>query len=183
MGRRWYRISIAFIWRYTKILVIRVSSSTQSHLWTESEQHSWRKNRKEKDKDWSIYERRLQWYFQVKKTPDKPSTNIKRPHYWYFAVANCGKKLNLRYEIEMTNPGGHWKRQLSFDEQGKKIMWNFPWLSIRSYWTLPCLFHSLHYWFLGSHERKLDPSPNGTIPSCKFLRNFYNFSSNFLILF
>jgi len=66
--------------------------------------------------------------------PFKDST---RPYFWYFVISNCGatSPLNVQYNFAMTNSGGKWNYQLSFDEEGLPQAYLFfllvflvPWL-------------------------------------------------------
>ena len=45
-----------------------------------------------------------------------------RPHYWLLAVVNCaqgdGAGIGLTYDVHLINPGGVWKREVSYDQQG-----------------------------------------------------------------
>eukprot|EP01130_Rhizamoeba_saxonica_P000562 TRINITY_DN10530_c0_g1_i1.p1 TRINITY_DN10530_c0_g1~~TRINITY_DN10530_c0_g1_i1.p1 ORF type:complete len:432 (-),score=43.99 TRINITY_DN10530_c0_g1_i1:65-1360(-) len=43
-----------------------------------------------------------------------------RQYFWFLAVADCSSSsgINIKhYDIEFINPGGHWARQFSFDQQ------------------------------------------------------------------
>jgi len=42
-----------------------------------------------------------------------------RPRYWFFAVSRCQPgPVNFHFRFEMTNPGGYWEKQFSFEYQG-----------------------------------------------------------------
>lgn len=51
-----------------------------------------------------------------------PDTVLKvqssRPRWWYFVVANCGDKIDMRYDITFTNTGDKWTRHFTKDSQG-----------------------------------------------------------------
>jgi len=57
-------------------------------------------------------------------TKIQPFSDPRRPHYWFFVVANCaGGGINFEFDFEFTNAGGSWERQFSFDDQGLAQMY------------------------------------------------------------
>ncbi|KAF2074745.1 hypothetical protein CYY_003933 [Polysphondylium violaceum] len=57
-------------------------------------------------------------------TSTSPVKDVQRPHFWYVVAVNCQGSVELdEYSISLTNPGGIWKRQFSYDEQGLEALY------------------------------------------------------------
>jgi len=78
-----------------------------------------------------------------------------RPHYWYFAIANCNPEgtgeLVANYNFTFLNGGSSWNTQFSYDEAGLPI-------AFIVYWLFFTLVGAAHYfgayslWSSGSYH-------------------------------
>jgi len=67
----------------------------------------------------------------------QPFDAFVRPYYWFFVVANCKGPIVFNYDFHMTNPGGAWQTEFSYDDQGLVGMYLFYWLAF----TIGTLVH------------------------------------------